>query len=190
MPDARCIPRSRVQNAQKLHTSIQGSGGFSDIPRAMVYGLLRALPGDRACLPPSLPRSLLLKNLTPASGRRDHTASPSASGAVVCSTLRVHRIPSRVRDDREPPPLVGRDGGNYKTDLLIRKTRIFLQGRLDMPHDMGHAVICPSGQARGPTRPARPPLPVTLNAGASACRPADVGARRPVRTGLREFHRW
>ena len=53
------------------------------IPRAMVYGLLRALPGDRALLPPSPLRSLLLKNLTPASGRQDHTSSPSASGALV-----------------------------------------------------------------------------------------------------------
>src|SRR5205085_8627988 len=30
--------------------------------------------------------------------------------------LRVHRIPSRVRDDREPPP-VGRDGAGYSFDL-------------------------------------------------------------------------
>jgi hypothetical protein len=52
-------------------------------PRAMVYGLYRALPGDRALLPPSPLRSLLLKNLTPASGRQDHTSSPSASGALV-----------------------------------------------------------------------------------------------------------
>ena len=87
------------------------------IPRAMVYGLLRALPGDRAFLPPSLLRSLLLKSLMPASGHQDHTASPSASGALVSSPIRVHRIPSRVRDDREPPLGVGRDGGGYKTDL-------------------------------------------------------------------------
>jgi hypothetical protein len=37
-----------------------------------------ALPGERAFLPPSPPRSLLFKNLTPASRRQDHTASPSA----------------------------------------------------------------------------------------------------------------
>ena len=46
------------------------------IPRAMVYGLFRALPGDRAFLPPS--PALLSANLTPASGRQDHTSSPSA----------------------------------------------------------------------------------------------------------------
>jgi hypothetical protein len=53
------------------------------IPRAMVYGLFRALPGDRALLPPSLLRSLLLKNLTPASRRQDHTTSPSAAMSFV-----------------------------------------------------------------------------------------------------------
>ena len=43
------------------------------------------------------------RNLTPASRRQDHTTSPSASGTLVRSTLRVHRIPSRVRDDRDTP---------------------------------------------------------------------------------------
>jgi hypothetical protein len=66
-------------------------------------GFLRALPGDRALLSPLPLRSLLLKNLTPASRRQDHTTSPSASGALVRSTLRVHRIPPRVRDDRDTP---------------------------------------------------------------------------------------
>jgi hypothetical protein len=42
-------------------------------------------------------------NLTPASGCQDHTTSPSASVPSVNSTLSVHRIPSRVRDDRDTP---------------------------------------------------------------------------------------
>jgi hypothetical protein len=42
-------------------------------------------------------------NLTPASRRQDHTSSPSASAPFVIGTVSVHRIPSRVRDDREPP---------------------------------------------------------------------------------------
>ena len=46
---------------------------------------------------------LLLANLTPASGRQDHTASPSAPPALVVRRHHVHRIPPRVRDDREPP---------------------------------------------------------------------------------------
>jgi hypothetical protein len=48
----------------------------SGVSCAMVYGLFRALPGDRAFLPPSpADRST---DLTPASGRQDHTALPSA----------------------------------------------------------------------------------------------------------------
>jgi hypothetical protein len=42
-------------------------------------------------------------NLTPASRRQDHTTSPSASGALVSSTISVHRIPPRVRDVRNAP---------------------------------------------------------------------------------------
>jgi hypothetical protein len=34
-------------------------------------------------LPPSPPRSLLPENLTPASGRQDHTTSPSAASPFV-----------------------------------------------------------------------------------------------------------
>src|SRR6202040_2447910 len=67
---------------KKTHTSIQVQRRHSGFPCAAVYGLFRALLGDRAFLPPSFPRSLLLRNLTPASGRRDHTASPSASARV------------------------------------------------------------------------------------------------------------
>jgi hypothetical protein len=41
-------PRSRVQSAEKkAHTSIQVQRRQSGLPCAVVYGLLRALPGDR-----------------------------------------------------------------------------------------------------------------------------------------------
>jgi hypothetical protein len=42
-------------------------------------------------------------NLTPASGCQDHTTSPSAFVPFVNGTISVHRVPSRVRDDREAP---------------------------------------------------------------------------------------
>ena len=42
-------------------------------------------------------------NLTPASRRQDHTTSPSASHAIRQKRIRVHRIPPRVRDDRDTP---------------------------------------------------------------------------------------
>src|SRR5437667_4738752 len=41
-------PRSRVRIAQtKVHTSIQGSGSIPAFPAQWLYGLLRALPGER-----------------------------------------------------------------------------------------------------------------------------------------------
>src|SRR6266516_4894304 len=45
-------PRSRVRFAQtKMHTSIQGSGSIPAFPAQWLYGLLRALPGERlSCL--------------------------------------------------------------------------------------------------------------------------------------------
>src|ERR1700722_9568218 len=44
--------------------------------------------------------------LTPTTRRQDHTALPSASGALVFSAARVHCIPAPcVRDDRETPLL-------------------------------------------------------------------------------------
>src|SRR5205823_12962355 len=77
-------PRSRVRFAQtKLHTSIQGSGSIPAFPAQWFYGLLRALPGERLfCL--RRPREAsLLKDLTPAPRRPNHTTSPYASGAYV-----------------------------------------------------------------------------------------------------------
>jgi hypothetical protein len=48
-------PRSRVPNcAKKAHTSIQVQRRHSGFPCAVGYGLFRALPGERAFLPPSL----------------------------------------------------------------------------------------------------------------------------------------
>ena len=88
------------------------------------------LPGDRAFLSPSPLRSLLLKNLTPASRRQDHTILPSASHAVRQRRIGVHRIPSRVRDDRETPLRVGRDGSGDKVICSFGKAEYFFRGDL------------------------------------------------------------
>src|SRR5665647_193070 len=97
-------PRSRVQSAQKnAHTSIQGSGGNPTFPAQWLYGLLRALLGDRAFLPPSLTNDSA--SLTPASGRRDHTTSPYASAPLVKSASASTASRRAFRDDREPPLL-------------------------------------------------------------------------------------
>ena len=103
-PDA---PDSRVCNdSDRTHTRSQVTPESPDIPRAMVYGLFRALPGDRALLPPSF-REITPRTLTPASGCQDHTFSPSASGALVRSAIRVHRSPPRAGDVAQRPSLIG-----------------------------------------------------------------------------------
>src|SRR5260370_29878531 len=101
MPGARCA-RSLACKIKK-HTSIVTTvtPDSPDIPRAMVltvYFVLSPVTGlvcHRRLRSPA--------NLTPASGRQDHTPSPSARGALVFGAACVHRIPSRVCDDREPP---------------------------------------------------------------------------------------
>jgi hypothetical protein len=55
-------------------------------------------------------RKISSANLTPASGRQNHTTSPSAKKRARLARRRVHRIPSHVRDDRETPLCLGRDG--------------------------------------------------------------------------------
>jgi hypothetical protein len=100
-PDAPAAARGVVVSTRVSHHG--HTGKRPAFPAQWFYGLYRALPGDRALLPPSSLRSSLLKNLTPASGCQDHATSPSASSALVCIAIRVHRIPPHVRDDRETP---------------------------------------------------------------------------------------
>ena len=96
-------PRSRVRFAlTKVHTSIQGSGNTPAFPAQWLYGLLRALPGERLFCHRRCAK-MNLRNLTPAPRRQNHTTSPYASGAYVYRAFRVHRISPHVRDDRERP---------------------------------------------------------------------------------------
>jgi hypothetical protein len=76
------------------------------------------------------PMQSIIADLTPASGRQDHTASPSATTALVIRRHRVHRIPPRVRDDREPPLSSGETFRIY-ADLQFLKIRIFSRGGID-----------------------------------------------------------
>ncbi len=98
-PGAPAAARGVVVNTRVSHHGHTGNTRHS--PRNGFNGFLRALPGDRACLPPSSADQPA--NLTPASGRQDHTTSPSTSSAIRQRRISVHRIPPRVRDDREPP---------------------------------------------------------------------------------------
>jgi hypothetical protein len=108
MPGARCTRGLVCKMHKGKHTrAYRFSGGNPAFPARWFYGLFRALPGDRAFLPPSPPRSLLLENLTPASGRQDHTTSPSASSAArLASPKRPPHPAPNVRDDAYAP-LIG-----------------------------------------------------------------------------------
>ena len=116
-------PQPRVQSDRK-HTSIVTTVHRNTRPslRNGFNGLFRALPGDRALLPPS--PALLIADLTPASGRQDHTTSPSASAPFVCSAIRVHRIPPRGRDDRVSP-LCGTGRRGYRLICVFGKSEYF-----------------------------------------------------------------
>ncbi len=93
MPGARCA-RSRAWWVVNTRVSHHGHTGITrHSPRNGFNGFLRTLPGDRACLPPSPRGNCVPPNLTPASGRQDHTTSPSASHAIRQRRQSVHRIP-------------------------------------------------------------------------------------------------
>src|SRR5258706_16079353 len=95
-------------------------------------------------------------NLTPASGRQDHTTSPSASQASLVSVLLIahksfdspcdpiarktlprplHPVPN-VRDDRDTPLLWDGMAGVLEVILGGAKTEIFLQRGLDCPNQI------------------------------------------------------
>ena len=70
----------------------------------MVYGLWRALLGDRAFLATVAPEKLASQELDASVGASGpHDFAVRKQSALVRSATCVHRIPPRVRDDREPP---------------------------------------------------------------------------------------
>src|SRR2546425_13283699 len=103
-------PQPRVRNKKAHERSHHGhTGNHPAFPAQWFYGLLRALPGDQALTPSS---ALLIADLTPASGRQNHTTSPSASAPFVKGTARVHRIPFPTLMTLRNAPLLERDGAN------------------------------------------------------------------------------
>jgi hypothetical protein len=120
MPGARCTRGLVCKFVRKKRTrAYRFSGGNPAFPARWFYGLLRALPGDRAFLPPSH-CGCVPQNLAPASGRQDHTTSPFAANSVRLAHCRVHRISPRVRDDRDPPLSSGETGRACSADLPDR----------------------------------------------------------------------
>ena len=105
-------------------------GNHSGLPCAVVLRLIRALLGEPSRLPPSPSRSLSASlGLSARSlGRQNHTTSPYASPPLVERHLYVHRIPARVRDDRDTPLDSGLEqNGNIREDLVrVKRARTSL----------------------------------------------------------------
>src|SRR5882724_2768526 len=77
-------------------------------------------------------RKISSANLTPASGRQDHTTSPSASVRLVQRFIRVHRIPLPTSVTiASRPSSRERDSDRYAGDLGLLKTGKFLRRGLD-----------------------------------------------------------
>jgi hypothetical protein len=133
MPGAWCA-RSRVCDGrkQKAHALVRSHRNTRHSPRngftvSFVLSPVIGLFCHRH------PRKLLSADLTPASRRQDHTTSPSTSGALVRSAIRVHRIPPHACDDRETP-LWEAGQRDYRFDLGLARKEIFFACDLDTPN--------------------------------------------------------
>ena len=136
MPGARCTRGLVCRNCALGRTrAYRFSGGSPTSPAQWLYGLYRALPGGAGLLSPSSLRSLLLKNLTPASRRQDHTTSPYAAEHSPLDR-RVHRIPRPTcRDDGDTPLWWARDGVTYNSDFQKWQAK-YLRAGLNNPNQL------------------------------------------------------
>src|SRR3954451_22580965 len=110
---APAVSRAKLQ--KKRTRAYRFSGGNPAFPAQWFYGLLRALPGDQACLTPS--SALLIADLTPASGRRNHTTSPYASRPRSSRALPASTASRPTLMTLANAPLKGRDNDGYRSDL-------------------------------------------------------------------------
>jgi hypothetical protein len=131
---------SRARLGKETHTSIQVQRRQSGLPCAMVLTASFVLSPATGLSCHCHPRKFPSANLTPASGRQDHTTSPSASAPFVQQRLRVHRIPFRV-DDVGQRPSVGKDARTSAPDLPDGTSEIFLDAWLDTPQSQGRSDL-------------------------------------------------
>ena len=103
-PGARCTRGLVCNCAQKMRTrAYRYRRSIPAFPAQWLYGLLRALPGERLFCHRRLREASPLSGLMPAPRHQDHTTSPYARATHVSRSSCVHRIPPRVRDVRERP---------------------------------------------------------------------------------------
>ena len=153
-PGARCTRGLVCNCAQKTRTrAYRFSGEHPAFPAQWLYGLLRALPGERLFCHrrPQKLASAELDASTAASGPHDFAVR------VMRARLAPSRppLPPRVRDDRERPSC-GRDARSYSLDLPDGLSGIFLREGLDrFLRDLPVALLCRTDNATSSLRAKR-----------------------------------
>jgi hypothetical protein len=108
MPGARCT-RSLVCKMKNTRVSHHRFTGVPGIPCAMVLtvSFVLFLVTGLSCHHHPCDAARIITSLTPASGRQNHTTSPSASVRFVSRTTASTASHRNVRDDRDPPLIRG-----------------------------------------------------------------------------------
>ena len=108
----RAAPTVSCAKVHKKRTRAdRSSGGNPAFPARWFTGLYRALLGDRAFLPPSLRGTLPAQLDASVGASGPHGFAVRAALRSSFRKPRVHRIPPRVRDDRDPPLSSGETRG-------------------------------------------------------------------------------
>jgi hypothetical protein len=159
MPGARCTRGLACKrHKQKRTRAYRFSGSNPTFPAQWLYGLYRALPGERIRLVTVaaglIARRIRLdrfrhRQLGTSNGCQDHTVLPYATTPIVLragSSLtdlsppcdsgrarrrRVHHIPPRVRDDRDTPLVGDETAGVLEMICPTAKAKYFCKGGLD-----------------------------------------------------------
>src|SRR5450756_1499682 len=144
-PGARCTRGLVCKVHKRMRTrAYRSSGGNPAFPARWftAYSALSLVTG-LSCH--HRPRKLLLsRTCRQRRGARTTRLRRPPTAAFVFRRLCVHRIPPRVRDDRDPPLSSGETGRACNGDLPDMLSGIFLIPRLDSNFGKS-AVICPSG---------------------------------------------
>jgi hypothetical protein len=135
MPGARCtrsLAWEKIEPHERSHREVHRI--HPAFPHAMVltvYPVIFPVIG-LCCHRHWRDTSRQLDASVEASEPHDFAVRPSA---VRQQHVSVHRIPPRVRDDRDRPSM-GRDGGAYGFDLGQSRTNLFLQMGVDRPNQV------------------------------------------------------
>ena len=116
---------SCAKSRGRRHTSIQVKRRHPAFPARWVTAYFALSPATGFLA--TVIKRILPQNLAPASGRQDHTTSPSVSATLVSRSFRVHRISPRVRDDRDPPLSSGETRGVKPLICPTAKAEYFQQ---------------------------------------------------------------